>query len=104
MVANLDLPKRPKFFRDVRSVPSTDGKKNQAEYVDAVKSWFSFHDKPSYSNRNKIPIGLHWIMLQSHLYGRAKDLCIDLIFEEIESDDGVEKYGTLYTRKMLSPL
>ena len=36
-------------------------------------------------------------MLPSHLYGRGKDLCKDLLFEEIESEDGVHKmYNTLY--------
>ena len=30
-------------------------------------------------------------MLLSHLYGRAKYPCKDLLFEEIESDDAVDK-------------
>ena len=38
-------------------------------------------------------------MLQSHLYGCAKDLCKDLLFAEIESEDGVDKIcNTLYKK------
>ena len=54
MARNLDLPKRPRFHWDIRSVPWTDGKKNQAEYLNEVKSWSLFHDKLSNSNSNKI--------------------------------------------------
>ena len=103
MASNLDLPKRPRFSWDIRSVPWTDGKGDQAEYVAAVKSWSSFHDKLPDSNSNKIPQELRGIMLQSHLYGRAKDLCKDLLFEEIESEDGVEKIcNTLYKKDALT--
>ena len=42
-------------------------------------------------------------MLQSYLYGSAKDLCKDLLFEEIESDHGVEKIcNTLYKKNALT--
>ena len=68
MLADLDLPKRPRFSSDIRSVPSIDGKGNQAEYVEAVKSWSSFHDEFPDSDSSKIPIGRRGIMLQSHLY------------------------------------
>ena len=95
MASNFDLPKRPRFSWDIRSVPWTDGKGNQAEYVDAVKSWSSFQDKLPDSNSKKIPIVLRGIMLQSHLYGRAKDICQDLPFEEIDSDEGVENMKNL---------
>ena len=91
MTSNSDLPKRPRFSWDIRSVPWTDGKGDQEEYVNAVRSWSSFHNKLPDSNSNKIPKSLRGIMLHSHLYGRAKDLCKEIPFAEIESDDGVDK-------------
>ena len=84
MTSNSDLPKRPRFSWDIRSVPWTDGKGDQEEYVNAVRSWSSFHNKLPDSNSNKIPKSLRGIMLHSHLYGRAKDLCKEIPFTEIE--------------------
>ena len=91
MTSNSDLPKRPRFSWDIRSVPWTDGKGDQEEYVNAVRSWSSFHNKLPDSNSNKIPKSLRGIMLHSNLYGRAKYLCKEISFTEIESDDGVDK-------------
>ena len=59
--------------------------------MNAVRSWSSFHNKLPDSNNNKIPIGLRRIMLHSHLYRRVKDLCKDIPFIEIESNDAVNK-------------
>ena len=89
------LTQRPRFSWDIRYVPWNGGKGNQEEYVDAVKSWSLFHDKLYYSNSNKVPANLRKIMLQSHLFGCAIDLCKHLLFEEIESDETVEKYVDL---------
>ena len=103
MAGNLDLPKQPRSSWDIHSVPCTDGKGNQAEYVDAVKIWPLFHYKLPDSNSSKIPICLPRIMLQSHLYGRAKHLCKDLLFEEVKSGAGVEKIcKTLYKKDALT--
>ena len=99
MAGNLDSPKRPKFSWEIRSVPWTDGRGDHAEHVDIVKSWWWFHDKLPDSNRYKIPNKLRGILLQSYLYGCAKDLCKDLLFEEIESEDEVDKIcNTLYKK------
>ena len=82
-------------------MPWTDGRGNQEDYVNPVKSWQAFHAKLPDSNSNKIPQGLRGIMLHSHLYGCAKDLCKEIPFNVIESNDGVDKYANLYTKKML---
>ncbi len=58
--------------------------------MNAVRSWSSFHDKLLDSNYDKIPIGLRGIMRHSHLYGRAKDLCKDIPFNQVESNDGAD--------------
>ena len=38
-------------------------------------------------------------MLNSHLFGRAKDLWKDIPFSEIESDDGFDKIGKALHKK-----
>ncbi len=43
------------------------------------------------NNSNKIPKKLRGIMLDSHLCGRAKDLCQEIPFEQISSEDGCDK-------------
>ena len=91
MTSNSDLPKRPRFSWDVRSVSWIDGKGDQEDYVNTVRNWFSFHNKLPDSNSNKVPKILRGIMLHSHLYGRSKDLSKEKPFTEIESDDGVDK-------------
>ena len=101
MAGNLDLPNRLRFSWDIRSVPWTDGKEDQTEYVDAVKSWSSFHNELLDSNNNKIRKRIRGIMLPSHLYGRAKDLCKDLLFEEIGSEDIVDKIRNISTKTIL---
>ena len=55
------------------------------------KIWSSFHAKLPGSKRSKIPKSLRGIMLQSHLCGHAKDLCKDISFDEIASENGVDK-------------
>ena len=85
---NSALPSRPKFSWDVKNVPWTDGKGNQEDYKDSVKLWSAFHDKLPVANANKIPDELRGIMLQSQLYGRAKDLCKKLSDVTIQSKGG----------------
>ena len=86
-----DLFNRPRFFCDIHTAPWIAGKGNQRDYVSAVKSWESFHNKLPRTKNCKIPEELCGIMLRSHLYGCAKDLCKDIPFAVIESEDGVEK-------------
>ena len=103
MTSTVDLPKHPRFSWDIRSVPWTDGRGNQEDYVNAVRSWTAFHAELPDSKSNKIPKGLRGIMLHSHLYGRAKDLCKEIPFKEISSADGVEKIcKALYKKDALT--
>jgi len=83
-----DLPSRPRFSWDSRNVPWTDGKGNQEEYANAVKLWKSFHDLLPATNPNKITPALQGIMLQSQLFGRARDLVKKIDPETIQSDTG----------------
>lgn len=88
---NESLPSRPKYAWDMRNAPWTDGRGDQSDYSIAVKQWKAFHDKLPPSNSNKIPSDLQGIILQSQLYGRAKDLCKALTDTEVQSDDGPYK-------------
>lgn len=98
-----DLPSRPRFSWDTKSVPWTDGKGNQDEYKRSITLWRSFHDKLPANNSNKIPIELRGIMLKSQLFGRARDLCTSIPDEDIASAEGVNKIvQKLYTRDALT--
>ena len=88
-----DLPNRPRFSWDIRTVPWNHGKGNQVYYVYAVRNWGPFRNKLPKTNSNKIPEKLRGIMLHSHFYYRTIDLCKVIIFEVIESEDGVERIG-----------
>ena len=103
MASTLDLPKRPLFSWDIRSVTWTDGQGNQEDYVSAVRSWTAFQGKLPDSNSKKIPKSLRGIMLHSHLYGSAKDICKGIPFDEIQSVDGVDKIcKSLYEKDALT--
>lgn len=53
----------------------TDGKGDQKEFSKAVKRWKAFHANLLDGSSNKIATLNEGIVLQSHLYGRARDLC-----------------------------
>ena len=84
------LPSRARFSWNINNVPWTDGKGNQEDYGNSVKLWFALHSKLSDGNRNKITTKLQDLMLQSQLYGRARDLCKMIHDTTIQSDAGVE--------------
>ena len=97
------LPSRPRFSWDVRAVPWTDGRGNQEQYAEAVSLWEAFQDTLADSNSNKVPKGARGIMLQSQLYGRARDLCKAIPDEMIRSDDGADAIvEALYRRDPLA--
>ena len=97
-----DLFKRLRFSWDLRSVSWTDRKGNQEDYVNAVTSWKSFHNKLLDTNSNKISENLRGIMLYSHVYGRAKDICKRISFSEIISKNGVDLIcEALHIKKIL---
>ena len=84
-------------------MPWTDGRGNQEDYVFTVRSWSGFHDKLYDSNSNKTAKSLRGIMLHSHFYSRAKDLCKEIPYDKIESEDGVDKIcKALYKKDALT--
>ena len=101
--ASSSLPSRPRFSWDMKSVPWTDGKGSQEEYACAVMLWSALHDKLPDSNNNKIPKELRGIMLQSQLYGRAKEICKKVPDSVIQSVEGVQAIvNAVYKRDALS--
>eukprot|EP00171_Calliarthron_tuberculosum_P017605 IDg17605t1 len=98
-----DLPKRPRFSWDIKTVPWTEGKGNQEDYATSVALWSQFHNKLPNQNSNKIPADLRGIMLQSQLYGRARDLCKKISAETIQSENGADSIvKAVYKRDPLS--
>lgn len=79
---------RPRFSWDMRKVPWTDDRGNQEEYANAVDLWSNFHDLLPVINASKIPSALQGIMLQSQLYGRARDLVKKIDPEDIKKEGG----------------
>ena len=97
------IPSRPRFSWDIKSVPWTDGKGDQHEYYKSVNRWVSFQDNLPDSNSNKIDSKNRGIVLQSNLYGRAKDLCEGIDPTKIASVDGVNLIlSAIYKRDPLS--
>lgn len=84
------LPTRPKFTWDLRSVPWTDGRRDQQGFSTEVK-WCAFHDTLKESNANKIEKSQRGLVLHTQLYGRAADLARHLSIEELQKDDAVDK-------------
>ena len=101
--SSASLPTRPRFSWDIRNVPWTDGKGNQEEYAKSVDLWDAFHNRLPDSNSHKITAELRGIMLQSQLYGRARDMCRSIPDSEIQSADGWKKIiQAIYKRDALS--
>ena len=86
-----DLPNRPRYSWDIRTVPWTDGKGSQEPFAAAVELWKLFHDKLPDSNANKIPATLQGIMLKSQLFSHADALCKGLSNADITSADVAQK-------------
>ena len=100
---NQRLPTRPKYSWDIKNVPWTDAVGDQFEYYKAVNRWGAFQDTLSASNTNKIDVASRGMVLQSNLYGRARDLCEGIDFDKINSKDGVDMILTaIYKRDPLS--
>lgn len=98
-----NLPSRPRFSWDIRTVPWTDGRGNQEQYAEAVSLWEAFQDTLADSNSNKVAKAARGIMLQSQLYGRARDLCKAIPDSTIRSDQGAEAIvQALYKRDPLA--
>jgi len=102
-IKDFSLPNRPRFSWDIRNVPWTDGKGSQEDYKNSVDLWSAFHDALPNTNANKLPIALRGIMLQSSLYGRAKEICRKVPDEVIRSAEGKDAIvNALHKRDALS--
>lgn len=55
-------------------MPWTDGRGDQSEFAEAVRRWRAFHNNLPENNSNKIDAVNQGIVLQSYLYGCARDL------------------------------
>lgn len=93
------LPKSPRFCWDIRYIPLTDGKGNQEKFVNALKSWESFHDELADTNIDKLPKSLRGTVLHSHLYERAKDFCKHTTFSKMKSKTGVKLICNILHKK-----
>lgn len=79
------------------------GKQSKEEYAFFLSLWSSIHDKLSGSNFNEILAELRGIVLQSRLYGRAKELCKNVPDFLIQSTSGAEAIvKAIYKRDALS--
>lgn len=98
-----NLQSRPRLSWDIKYVPCTDGKGHQLEYAKAVKKWGALHDNLQDSNSNKISKINRGTVLQSHLYGRAKNLCYSIDDDIIASEESVQLIvNTVYKKDPLS--
>ena len=59
-------------------------------YANYVKLWCALHSKLPEGNSSKILTELQVLMLQSELYGRARDLCKMIPDTTIQSNASVE--------------
>lgn len=93
------LSSRPRFSWDGKSFPWTDSKADQLEYDKDVKKWGAFHDNLQDAHSNKISKINCGIVLQSHLFDRAKDLCDSLDDYIIASKESVQLiFNTVYKK------
>jgi len=86
-----DLPSRPKFTWDLKSVPWTDGRGDQEGFAKQVEKWAAFHDSLEDSNGNKIKKAQRGLVLHTQLYGRAADRARHMNIEDLQKDDAVDK-------------
>ena len=94
-------PSRPRFSWDMKNAPWTDGKGNQERFYEAVQQWVNFHNLLPDSNSNKIPANLQGVILQSQLYGRARDLCLKISSTEIQMLMELCRLPGLFTNPIL---
>ena len=69
-----ELPSRPRFSLDAKSIPWTDGVGSQEQYAERVREWCRYHDLLANNCANKIPHNVRGTLLKTQLFGRARDL------------------------------
>lgn len=82
------LPLRPLFSWDIKTVPYTDGKGDQTEFANAVRRWQPSHANLPHGYSSKIAPNNQGIVVPSHLYRRARDLCRSIPEDVINSKNG----------------
>lgn len=87
---NEGLLERPRFPWDINSVPWTDGQGDKKDFADAVDSWCAFHDNLPDFNCQIISKTNRGIVLRSHCYARAKDLCDALPMNKLWTGAGID--------------
>ena len=99
-----DVPSRPRFSWDLKTVPWTDGRGDQREYVEAVALWEQFHDNLPSTSASRIDKKNRGIVLLSNLYGRARSLTLPIKDKVIaEPDNAVQLItSTIYKKDALS--
>lgn len=60
---------------DIKNVLWMDGRGNQQDSAEVVRSWRVFHNNLPDANSNKILTANRGELMQLHLYGRADDIC-----------------------------
>lgn len=86
-----NLPSRPRLSWDNNSVPWTDLNGGEEDYANTVQLWSSFHNMLPDSNSNNIVQNLCGVVLNSQLYGHAKDLFLGIYDPTILSEHGMKK-------------
>lgn len=81
---------RPRFSCDIKTVPWTDGRGDQTEFAESMGRWQAFHANLPDGYSNKIAANNQSIVLLSHLYGQARDLCRSISGDIINSKSGVD--------------
>lgn len=81
---------RPRFPWDIKNVPWANGLDDQTEFAESVHRWQASHANLPDGTSNKISLKNQGIVLLSHLYGQARDLCKPISYAIINSENGVE--------------
>lgn len=68
------VPLRPRFTGDVKNVPWTDSCSDQEGFRKAVRKWLPFYNNSSDTSSNKIARVNQGVLLQSHFFGRARNI------------------------------
>ena len=100
-----ELPNRPKFSWDGKTVPWTDGHGPQDRYAESVAEWSMYHDLLPMGNANRYDKKIRGTILKSQLFGRPRDLVRSIAAEDLQSDMGVQHVvNAIYKRDTLTVL
>lgn len=81
------LPSRPRFWRDLKDPPWTDGNRDQLKNVQAVELSARYKDKMADSNQNNAVKEARGLV--ASLFGRSLENGVDIRANIIDSEDAV---------------